>query len=140
MSSFNFPNRSFPQTRLRRMRRDAFSRHLMRENTLSAHDLIYPVFVTEGEKLRTAIPSMPNQFRLSLDELLPVAERAATLGIPALALFPVIEAHKTGGSNWLLSLLGGSFGQWHGTSSVIYMLCSLLALGLVFRLVKLDWH
>ena len=94
MSSFNFPNRSFPQTRLRRMRRDAFSRHLMRENTLSAHDLIYPVFVTEGEKLRTAIPSMPNQFRLSLDELLPVAERAATLGIPALALFPVIEAHK----------------------------------------------
>ena len=53
---------------------------------------------------------------------------------------PVIEAHKTGGSNWLLSLLGGSFGQWHGTSSVIYMLCSLLALGLVFRLVKLDWH
>jgi porphobilinogen synthase len=94
MSSFNFPNRSFPQTRLRRMRRDAFSRHLMRENTLSAHDLIYPVFVTEGEKLRAPIPSMPNQFRLSLDELLPVAERAATLGIPALALFPVIEAHK----------------------------------------------
>ena len=94
MSSFNFPNRTFPQTRLRRMRRDAFSRNLMREHTLTAHDLIYPVFVTEGEKLRTAIPSMPNQFRLSLDELLPVAERAATLGIPALALFPVIEAHK----------------------------------------------
>ena len=52
----------------------------------------------------------------------------------------MIEAHKSGGSNWLLSLLGGSFGQWHGTSSVIYMLCSLLALGLVFRLLKLDWH
>ncbi len=94
MSSFNFPNRSFPQARLRRMRRDAFSRHLMREHTLTAHDLIYPVFVTEGEKLRTPIPSMPNQYRLSLDELLPVAERAARLGIPALALFPVIEAHK----------------------------------------------
>ncbi len=94
MSSFNFPNRTFPQTRLRRMRRDAFSRNLMREHTLTAHDLIYPVFVTEGEKLRTAIPSMPNQFRLSLDELLPVAERAVGLGIPALALFPVIEAHK----------------------------------------------
>ena len=94
MNSFNFPNRSFPQTRMRRMRRDAFSRNLMREHTLSAHDLIYPVFVTEGEKLRTPIPSMPNQFRLSLDELLRVAERAAQLEIPALALFPVVEAHK----------------------------------------------
>ena len=94
MSSFNFSNRTFPQTRMRRMRRDVFSRNLMREHTLTAHDLIYPVFVTEGEKLRTAIPSMPNQFRLSLDELLPVAERAVGLGIPALALFPVIEAHK----------------------------------------------
>ncbi len=94
MSSFNFPNRTFPHTRPRRMRRDAFSRNLMREHTLSAHDLIYPVFVTEGSGVRTAIPSMPNQFRLSLDELLPVAERAANLEIPALALFPVVEAHK----------------------------------------------
>ena len=79
---------------MRRMRRDAFSRNLMREHTLTAHDLIYPVFVTEGEKLRMPIASMPNQFRLSLDELLRVAERAAQLEIPALALFPVIEAHK----------------------------------------------
>ncbi len=94
MSSFNFPNRTFPHTRPRRMRRDAFSRNLMREHTLSAHDLIYPVFVTEGSGVRTPIPSMPNQFRLSLDELLPVAERAANLEIPALALFPVVEAHK----------------------------------------------
>ena len=94
MSTFNFPDRSFPQTRLRRMRRDAFSRNLMREHTLTAHDLIYPAFVTEGEKLRTPIASMPNQFRYSLDELLSVAERAARLEIPALALFPVIEAHK----------------------------------------------
>ena len=94
MSTFNFPDRSFPQTRLRRMRRDAFSRNLMREHTLTAHDLIYPVFVTEGEKLRTPIASMPNQFRYSLDELLRVAERAVQLEIPALALFPVIEAHK----------------------------------------------
>ena len=94
MSSFNFPNQTFPQTRMRRMRRDAFSRNLMREHTLTAHDLIYPVFVTEGENLRTPIPSMPNQFRLSLDELLRVAERAVQLQIPALALFPVIEAHK----------------------------------------------
>ena len=91
MSSFN---QSFPQTRMRRMRHDAFSRNLMREHTLTAHDLIYPVFVTEGERLRTPIPSMPNQFRLSLDELLRVAERAVTLDIPALALFPVVEAHK----------------------------------------------
>ena len=87
-------NQSFPQTRMRRMRRDAFSRNLMREHTLSAHDLIYPVFVTEGERLRTPIASMPNQFRLSLDELLRVAEQAVNLGIPALALFPVIEAHQ----------------------------------------------
>ena len=94
MSTFNFPDRSFPQTRMRRMRRDAFSRNLMREHTLTAHDLIYPVFVTEGEKLRTPIASMPNQFRYSLDELLRVAERAVQLEIPALALFPVIEAHK----------------------------------------------
>ena len=91
MSSFN---QTFPQTRMRRMRRDAFSRNLMREHTLTAHDLIYPVFVIEGEKLRTPIPSMPNQFRLSLDELLRVAEQAVTLDIPALALFPVVEAHK----------------------------------------------
>ena len=91
MSSFN---QAFPQTRMRRMRRDAFSRNLMREHTLTAHDLIYPVFVTEGENLRTPIPSMPNQFRLSLDELLRVAEQAVTLDIPALALFPVVEAHK----------------------------------------------
>ena len=94
MSSFNFPDRVFPHTRMRRMRRDVFSRNLMREHTLTAHDLIYPVFVTEGEKLRMPIASMPNQFRLSLDELLRVAERAAQLEIPALALFPVIEAHK----------------------------------------------
>ncbi len=87
-------NQSFPQTRMRRMRRDAFSRNLMREHTLSAHDLIYPVFVTEGERLRTPIASMPNQFRLSLDELLRVAEQAVNLGIPALALFPVVEAHQ----------------------------------------------
>ena len=91
MSSFN---QAFPQTRMRRMRRDAFSRNLMREHTLTAHDLIYPVFVTEGENLRTPIPSMPNQFRLSLDELLRVAEQAVALDIPALALFPVVEAHK----------------------------------------------
>ena len=75
--------------------------------------------------------SKTNKFVLLLLSLLAVNQFLVT---------PVIAAHKSGGSNWLLSLLGGSFGQWHGTSSVIYMLCSLLALGLVFRLLKLDWH
>lgn len=84
----------FPLTRMRRMRRDPFSRNLMREHTLTPHDLIYPVFVTEGVQSRTPIASMPNQFRLSVDELLHVAETALNLGIPALALFPVIEADK----------------------------------------------
>ena len=53
-------------------------------------------------------------------------------------LTPVIEAHKNGTANWLLSLVGGSFGQWHGASSVVYMVCSIIGLGLVFRLLKLD--
>lgn len=90
----NTANRSFPHTRLRRLRAQAFSRNLVREHTLTAHDLIYPVFITEGENVRQPIASMPGQFRLSLDELLPVAERAVGLDIPALALFPVIDAHK----------------------------------------------
>ena len=85
-------NRTFPNTRPRRMRRDAFSRNLMREHTLTAHDFIYPVFITEGEQIKTPIASMPNQYRLSLDELLKTAQEAVNLGIPALALFPVIEA------------------------------------------------
>ncbi|AXF84899.1 Delta-aminolevulinic acid dehydratase [Ephemeroptericola cinctiostellae] len=84
----------FPHTRPRRMRRDAFSRNLMREHTLSPHDFIYPVFITEGEGLKTPIASMPNQFRMSLDELLKTAQEAVDLGIPALALFPVVEADK----------------------------------------------
>ena len=84
----------FPRTRPRRMRHDAFSRNLMREHTLSPHDFIYPVFITEGEQLKTPIASMPNQFRLSLDELLKTAQEAVDLGIPALALFPVVEADK----------------------------------------------
>ena len=85
-------NRTFPNTRPRRMRRDAFSRNLMREHTLTAHDFIYPVFITEGEQIKTPIASMPNQYRMSLDELLKTAQEAVNLGIPALALFPVIEA------------------------------------------------
>jgi porphobilinogen synthase len=76
------------------MRHDTFSRHLMREHSLTAHDFIYPVFITEGEQLKTPIASMPNQSRLSIDELLKVAQEAVTLDIPALALFPVVDADK----------------------------------------------
>ncbi|MHB8911971.1 MAG: porphobilinogen synthase [Lysobacter sp.] len=79
---------SYPYARPRRMRRDEFSRRLMRETVLTANDLIYPVFVHELPG-RTAIASMPGIERLSVDELLKVAERACELRIPALALFPV---------------------------------------------------
>ena len=91
----NFPPRPFPATRMRRMRHDAFSRRLMQENTLTANDLIYPVFVLEGTGRQEAIASMPGVTRQSLDLLLRTAEQALTLGIPALALFPVIESGKT---------------------------------------------
>ena len=79
----------YPHTRMRRMRRDAFSRALMRETVLTPADLILPVFVREGEGVREAVPSMPGVERLSIDELLKVAGQAHGLGIPALALFPV---------------------------------------------------
>ncbi|MDM0026765.1 porphobilinogen synthase [Variovorax saccharolyticus] len=82
----------FPAGRPRRLRRDAFTRNLVREHSLSAHDLIYPVFVQEGEKRRDAVASMPGVERLSLDLLLPVAEQCVALGIPVMALFPVIDA------------------------------------------------
>jgi len=82
----------FPANRPRRMRRDAFSRNLMRESRLSSHDFIYPVFVQEGEKRRESVPSMPGVERLSLDLLLPVAEECVKLDIPVLALFPAIDA------------------------------------------------
>ncbi|HVJ63153.1 MAG TPA: porphobilinogen synthase, partial [Tahibacter sp.] len=80
---------SFPAIRMRRMRKDAFSRALMRETTLTASDLILPVFVREGSGVREPIASMPGVDRLSIDELVATAERAHALGIPALALFPV---------------------------------------------------
>ncbi|WP_346796273.1 porphobilinogen synthase [Halomonas sp. Bachu 37] len=82
--------RHFPATRLRRMRRDDFSRRLMQEATLSPADLILPVFVTEGDNQREAVASMPGVERLSLDLLLEQAREAYQLGIPALALFPVV--------------------------------------------------
>jgi porphobilinogen synthase len=79
----------YPLTRMRRMRRDAFSRALMRETVLTPADLILPVFVREGEGGREAVPSMPGVERVSIDELLKLAAQAHGLGIPALALFPV---------------------------------------------------
>ena len=79
----------FSRVRMRRMRRDNFSRRLMRESQLSVDDLIYPMFVLEGQKLREAVPSMPGVERVSIDELLIEAEQLVKLGIPAVALFPV---------------------------------------------------
>ncbi|MDP3902415.1 MAG: porphobilinogen synthase [Methylococcaceae bacterium] len=84
----------FPLTRMRRMRYSDFSRRLMRENALTVDDLIYPMFVTEGSNQRQAIASMPGIDRLSLDLLLEEAHELYELGIPAIALFPVIEADK----------------------------------------------
>lgn len=82
----------YPQGRPRRLRRDDFTRNLVRENALTAHDLIYPVFVQEGRQRREQVASMPGVERLSLDLLLPVAEQCVELGIPVMALFPVIDA------------------------------------------------
>ena len=81
----------FPANRPRRLRRDAFTRNLVRENMLTPHDFIYPVFVHEGQNQRVAVPSMPGVERLSLDLLLPVAEECVKLGVPYLALFPSID-------------------------------------------------
>ena len=82
---------TFPATRLRRLRRDDYTRRLVREHNLSVDDLIYPVFVLDGQQRREAVASMPGVERLSLDLLLPVAERCVKLGVPVLALFPVID-------------------------------------------------
>jgi porphobilinogen synthase len=85
------PN-AYPAVRMRRMRRDPFSRALMRENTVTASDLIYPVFILDGENQRQQVASMPGVERVSVDLLLKVAEEAVALGIPVLALFPVVDA------------------------------------------------
>ena len=81
----------YPMGRPRRLRRDTFTRNLVRENAVSANDLIYPVFVVDGKQQRQAVLSMPGVERLSLDLLLPVAEECVRLGIPVMALFPVID-------------------------------------------------
>lgn len=86
----------YPGIRMRRMRRDPFSRRLMREHRLSTDDLIYPMFVLEGENRREAVASMPDVERLSIDLLLQELESVVALGIPAIALFPVVPPeHKT---------------------------------------------
>jgi porphobilinogen synthase len=82
----------FPASRPRRLRRDAFTRNLVREHAVTVNDLIYPVFVLDGAKRCEAVASMPGVERLSLDLLLGVAEDCVKLGIPVMALFPVIDA------------------------------------------------
>lgn len=84
----------YPTTRLRRNRKDAWSRALVAEHRLSAADLIWPVFVQEGENKHTPIPSMPGVQRLSIDLLVKACARAKELGIPAVAVFPVVDAAK----------------------------------------------
>jgi porphobilinogen synthase len=82
---------AFPAVRMRRMRRDDFSRRMMREQVLTANDLIYPVFVLDGKNRTEKVASMPGVERMTVDKLLPVVEQCLKLRIPALALFPVIE-------------------------------------------------
>ena len=89
MSGVTVGGRQYPSVRMRRMRKDDFSRRLMRETALTTDDLIYPMFVLEGKASREAVPSMPGVERVSIDELLKEAEQIANLGIPAIALFPV---------------------------------------------------
>jgi len=83
---------SYPYTRKRRMRRDDFSRRLMREHHLDASDFIYPMFILDGEQRREAVESMPDVERVSIDLLLEQAQELVELGIPAIALFPVVDA------------------------------------------------
>ncbi len=90
--AFNDAQRFFPETRLRRMRRDDFSRRLMRETQLTVDSLIYPVFVLEGHQEREAIASMPGIERLSVYLLVAEAKHLYKLGVPAMALFPVTPA------------------------------------------------
>ena len=85
------PLLQFPAHRPRRMRRNDWSRRMMQENSLSANNLIYPVFLLDGKNQSEAVASMPGVNRLSLDLLLPVAQECVDLGIPVLALFPVID-------------------------------------------------
>ncbi|MFT3801325.1 MAG: porphobilinogen synthase [Burkholderiaceae bacterium] len=91
MSTFSFPSAAYPALRMRRMRRDDFSRRMMREHTLTPDNLIYPVFVMEGRDRTQPVPSMPGVERHTGDRLYAVAERCLQARIPVLALFPVID-------------------------------------------------
>ena len=94
MTNYKTGSRRLPATRMRRMRRDDFSRRLMRESRLSVDDLIYPMFILEGKDQREAVASMPGIERVSIDGLLKEAEQLQTLGVPAIALFPVTPVEK----------------------------------------------
>ena len=91
----NFANREFPSIRMRRMRKQDFSRRLMRENALTADDLILPVFAVEGEGVEIDVESMPGVKRLSVDKLLALCEKMSNLGIPKIALFPSMVESKS---------------------------------------------
>jgi len=82
---------SYPAVRMRRMRRDDFTRRMMRERRLTTDDFIYPVFIVEGRDAVQAVPSMPGVSRYSVDKLMGVAEQSLKLGVPTMALFPLIE-------------------------------------------------
>jgi porphobilinogen synthase len=91
MAQFPQLIQGFPAQRPRRLRRDAFTRRLVREHSLTVDDLIYPCFVLDGEGITQAVASMPGVSRHSIDRLLGVAERCVTLGVPVMAIFPVID-------------------------------------------------
>lgn len=91
MPKYKF-HREFPFTRMRRMRKDSFSRRLMQETSLTTDDLIFPVFIVDGTEQRQPIESMPDMFRLSIDQLIKEAAELVALGIPAVALFPSLDA------------------------------------------------
>jgi porphobilinogen synthase len=91
MREFPLWQQGFPAIRPRRLRRDDFSRRLVREHTLTSDDLIYPCFVLDGTSTAQSVSSMPGVSRYSIDRLLPVAEQCLELGVPVLAIFPVIE-------------------------------------------------
>ena len=90
----HLPAAAFPRTRMRRNRRHEWSRRLVRENVLTTNDLIWPVFVREGEGEKEAVASMPGVHRLSVDLLVEAVQQAAELGVPAIALFPVVDPAK----------------------------------------------
>ena len=94
--AFSDGQRLFPQTRMRRMRADDFSRRLMRENQVTPNDLIYPMFILDGKEQRESIASMPGIERLSIDLAVKECKLLSSLGVPAVALFPVTPAgHKS---------------------------------------------